>query len=63
MKDLKRDDRIMSNESWELFRQVFRGSLSQDETRWIVKPWKNVQRTGGRIMVMCLEDRNVLPVA
>ena len=53
----------MSNESWELFRQVFRGSLSQDETRWIVKPWKNVQRTGGRIMVMCLEDRNVLPVA
>ena len=63
MKNLKQDDRIMSDESWVLFRQVFRGSLSQNETWWIVKPWETVQRTGGGIMVMCLEDRNVPPVA
>ena len=63
MKNLKQDDRIMSDESWVLFRQVFRGSVSQNETWWIVKPWENVQRTGGGIMVMCLEDRNVPPVA
>lgn len=36
-----------------LFSQVFRESLSENETWWIVKHWKNVQRTGGRIMMMC----------
>lgn len=63
MKDLEQAGRIMSDESRALFRQVFRGSFSQNETCWIVKPWENVQRTGGGIMVMCLKDRNVPPVA
>lgn len=61
MKDLKQSDR-MSDEAWVLKPNIG-GSLSQNETWWVVKPWEEVQRTGGRTMVMCLEDRNVPPVA
>ena len=61
MKDLKQSDR-MSDEAWVLKPNVG-GSLSQNETWWVVKPWEEVQRTGGRTMVMCLEDRNVPLVA
>ena len=50
---------IMSDEHRVLFSQVFRESLSEYETRWIVKRWKNMQRTGSRIMMMCLENRKM----
>lgn len=50
---------IMSDEYRVLFSQVFRESLSEYETRWIVKRWRNTQRTGSRIMAMSLENRKM----
>lgn len=49
----------MSDEYRVLFSQVFRESLFEYETQWIVKHWKNTQRTGSRIMPMCLENRKM----
>lgn len=49
----------MSDEYRVLFSQVFRESLSEYETRWIVKRWRNTQRTGSRITAMSLENRKM----
>lgn len=49
----------MSDEYRVLFSQVFRESLSEYETQWIVKRWRNTQRTGSRIMAMSLENRKM----
>lgn len=49
----------MNDKHWVLFSQECRESPSENETWWMMKKWENVQSTGNRIMVACLENRKV----
>lgn len=63
VKDMKQDDKIMSDQHGVPVSQVFRESLCENVSWQAVKHWKNVHRTGGTIMVTCMENREVFSVA